>query len=228
MNCLEIVAKRILLPGCVLLLSACAGKPVEEAMMQGPKPVPMGQVTASAGSIYAAGGEIRLFEDRKAGRVGDIVTIRLVEETRASKDSATSTSKESSAALTNPTVFGRPVTNNGVPILDGSASGQRSFDGAGSSSQSNSLTGDITALIVQRLPNGNLVVEGEKWLTINQGREFIRVRGIVRPDDVGTDNSVVSTRIANAQITYSGKGALADANRMGLIARFFNSPIFPF
>jgi flagellar L-ring protein precursor FlgH len=72
------------------------------------------------------------------------------------------------------------------------------------------------------------VVEGEKWLTINQGREFVRLRGIVRTTDILTDNSVFSTRIANAQIAYAGKGALADANRQGILARFFNSPIFPF
>ncbi|MEO1244381.1 MAG: flagellar basal body L-ring protein FlgH [Pseudomonadota bacterium] len=222
-------SNRITLPAlAVLLLSGCASAPVDETSMRGPGPMPQTYAKASAGSIYAAGGEIRLFEDRKAGRVGDILTIRLVEETRASKDSATSTSKESDATLTNPNVFGRPVTNNGIPVLDGSVSGQRSFDGAGSSSQSNSLTGDITVTVMQRLPNGNLVVEGEKWLTINQGREFIRVRGVIRPADIETDNSVISTRIANAQIAYSAKGALADANRMGLLARFFNSAIFPF
>ncbi len=189
---------------------------------------PSAYVAPESGAIFASGNEIRLFEDRKAGRVGDILTVRLVEATSASKDSATSTSKENAATLTGPTVFGRPVTRNGVPVLDGSLDGQRSFDGSGSSSQSNSLTGDITVTVVERLPNGNLVIEGEKWLTINQGREFIRVRGVIRPTDVRTDNSVASTRIANAQIAYSGKGPLNDANRMGLIARFFNSPLFPF
>ena len=192
--------------------------------------MPMPQVYAEpeSGAIFASGNEMRLFEDRKAGRVGDILTIRLVEDTRASKDSATSTSKENSASLANPTVFGRPVTSGGVPILEGSLDGTREFDGAGSSSQSNSLRGEITVTVVERLPSGNLVVEGEKWLTINQGREFIRVRAVVRPPDILTDNSVFSTRIANAQIAYSAKGALADANRMGLLARFFNSPVFPF
>ena len=184
--------------------------------------------TPSAGTIYASGTEIRLFEDQKAGRLGDILTIRLVEQTRASKDSSTSTSKENAAELTNPTVFGRPVTSSGIPILQGSLDGERSFEGSGSSSQSNSLTGDITVTVTQRLPNGNLVIEGEKWLTINQGREFIKVRGVIRPADIGTDNSVLSTRIANAQIAYSGRGPLDDANRMGLLARFFNSPLYPF
>ena len=212
----------------LLALAACASKPVDEAMMGGPMPIPQVYSAPANGTIYAEGTEIRLFEDRKAGRVGDILTIRLVEQTRASKDSSTSTSKENAATLSNPTVFGRPVTRNGVPILDGSVSGEREFEGSGSSSQSNSLTGEITVTVTQRLPNGNLVIEGEKWLTINQGKEFIRVRGVIRPQDVGTDNSVLSTRIANAQIGYSGRGPLNDANRMGLLARFFNSPIYPF
>ncbi len=220
------------IPGLLLLvalLSACAGRQtVDDARMDSPMPMPQVYAKPDSGAIFASGNEIRLFEDRKAGRVGDILTIRLVEETRASKDSATSTSKENAASLTNPTVFGRPVTSGGVPILEGSLDGTREFDGAGSSSQSNSLRGEITVTVVERLPSGNLVVEGEKWLTINQGREFIRVRGVVRTTDILTDNSVFSTRIANAQIAYSGKGPLADANRMGLLARFFNSPVFPF
>jgi len=213
----------------VVLTAACAGRPdIDDARMDSPMPIPQVYAKPESGAIFAAGNEIRLFEDRKAGRVGDILTIRLVEQTRASKDSATSTSKESGAELTNPTVFGRPVTRGGVPILEGSLEGSRSFDGSGSSSQSNSLTGEITVTVIEQMPSGNLVVEGEKWLTINQGREFIRVRGVIRPTDILTDNSVFSTRIANAQIAYSAKGALADANRMGLLARFFNSPIFPF
>ena len=220
------------IPGLLLLialLSACAGRhSIDDARMESTMPMPQVYAEPESGAIFASGNEMRLFEDRKAGRVGDILTIRLVEDTRASKDSATSTSKENSASLANPTVFGRPVTSGGVPILEGSLDGTREFDGAGSSSQSNSLRGEITVTVVERLPSGNLVVEGEKWLTINQGREFIRVRGVVRPPDILTDNSVFSTRIANAQIAYSGKGPLNDANRMGLLARFFNSPIYPF
>ena len=178
------------------------------------------------GAIYRAGTEVRLFEDLKAGRVGDILTVRLVEQTNASKNSQTQTSKSGSASMTNPEVLGRSVTKGGVPLLGGSLGGDTSFDGSGASSQSNSLSGDITVTVIKRLPNGNLVIQGEKWLTINQGREFIRVTGIIRSNDIETDNTVLSTRIANAQIDYSAKGALADANRMGLLSRFFNSILF--
>ena len=82
--------------------------------------------------------------------------------------------------------------------------------------------------VVERQPNGNLAIRGEKWVNINQGKEFIRLSGIVRPTDIEPDNSVASTRIANAQITYSSKGVMAAANRMGLISRFFHSVLYPY
>ena len=177
----------------------------------------------TSGSIYRAGTEIRLFEDLRAGRVGDILTIRLQERTDASKNSSTSTSKSSEATLVNPIVLGNPITHNGNPVFDGSLSGDSTFDGAGSSSQSNSLQGDITVTVIERLPNGNLRIAGEKWVTINQGKEFIRLSGIVRPYDIEPDNSLLSGKVADAQITYSSKGVMAAANRMGLFSRFFQS-----
>ncbi len=209
-------------------LTACASNSIEEELRYNPIPVQQAYPEPTDGSIYRSGTEVRLFEDLKAGRIGDILTVRLTEKTNATKSSQTQTSKKTAATLANPTVFGRPITTNGVPLFSGSLDGQSSFDGQGNSAQSNSLTGEITVTVIDRLPNGNLVIQGEKWLTINQGREFIRVTGIIRPNDIETDNSVSSTRIANAQIAYSAKGALADANRMGILARFFNSILHPY
>ena len=184
--------------------------------------------TPTAGAIYNNGADVRLFEDRKAGRVGDILTVRLQESTNASKNSATSTAKTTEVELANPVVSGTNITTNGIPLFQGTLSGDSAFDGSGSSSQSNSLLGDITVTVVERLPNGNLRIRGEKWVTLNQGREFIRLSGIIRPDDIEPDNSLYSYRIADAQITYSSKGVLADANRMGFISRFFNSVFHPY
>ena len=113
-------------------------------------------------------------------------------------------------------------------MFTGSLAGESGFDGAGSSSQSNSLVGDITVTVVERFANGNLRIRGEKWVTLNQGREFIRLSGIIRPYDIGPDNAVLSSKVANAQITYSSKGALAAANKMGIISRFFNSIFYPY
>lgn len=209
-------------------VSGCAGHSVEDGVSYTPPPVQHEYPAPADGTIFRGGTEVRLFEDLKAGRVGDILTIRLVEKTNASKNSQTQTAKTTSATLANPQVFGRAITKDGTPLFSGSLDGESSFDGQGASSQSNSLTGDITVTVIDRLPNGNLVIQGEKWLTINQGREFIRVTGVIRPNDIETDNSVLSTRIANAQIAYSAKGALADANRMGLLSRFFNSILHPY
>lgn len=183
---------------------------------------------ANSGAIFQSGRDLAYFEDLKARRVGDILTIRLQEATQATKSSNTKTKKESDTQLPGPTIAGRPVTVNGVPVLDMSVTGDREFNGEGSSSQSNRLEGSITATVVERLPNGNLVIEGEKWLTLNQGDELVRVSGIVRPYDIAQDNTVGSDKIANARIRYSGKGALADSNRAGWLARFFNSPVWPY
>ena len=212
----------------VSLLSGCAITAEDDIAFQQPARPPQVYAPPVDGTIFRAGTEVRLFEDLKAGRVGDILTVRLAEKTNASKNSQTQTSKTTAATLATPTIFGRPVTNGGVPLFEGSLDGKSSFDGQGGSTQSNSLTGDITVTVIERLPNGNLRIQGEKWLTINQGREFIRLTGIIRPNDIETDNSLPSTRIADAQIAYSAKGALADANRMGLFARFFNSILHPY
>lgn len=109
----------------------------------------------------------------------------------------------------------------------GSISGKRDFDGSATSAQQNMLRGSITVAVHQVLPNGVLVIRGEKWLTLNQGDEYMRVTGLVRADDVARDNSVSSQRIANARISYAGRGALSDANSAGWLTRFFNHPLFP-
>jgi flagellar L-ring protein FlgH len=207
--------------------SGCSSMPEPDESFSPPPPAQPVVAPATSGAIYQAGGEVRLFEDLKASRVGDILTVRLVEETNASKNANTSTSKSSSATLANPVIFGRPVTKDGVPILEGSLEGDQTFDGAGSSSQSNSLRGDITVTVIERYPNGNLLIRGEKWVTLNQGKEFIRLSGIVRPYDIEPDNSLLSSKVADAQITYSSKGVMAAANRMGFVSRFFQAVLFP-
>ena len=217
-----------LVAALAVLASGCASVEVFEESYDPPQPAEPVYAPPTSGAIYNNGADVRLFEDRKANRVGDILTVRLKEQTNASKNSQTSTAKTTEASLGNPTVFGRSLSRDGTPLFEGSLSGDSSFDGAGSSSQSNSLLGDITVTVVQRLPNGNLRIRGEKWVTLNQGREFIRLSGIIRPNDIEPDNSLQSYRIADAQITYSSKGVLAAANRMGPISRFFNSIFHPY
>lgn len=179
------------------------------------------------GAIYQAGQEIRLFENAVSRRVGDVLTIRLVEVTSAQKNSSTSSSKSSNINIPAPTIIGREVPIGSRIWGDTSIGGGTTFGGAGASAQSNSLVGDITVTVAKRWPNGNLLVRGEKWITINQGREFVRVSGIVRAADINPDNTVLSTRVADARITYSSRGVLADANKPGLLSRFFNLPWMP-
>ncbi|HLT92260.1 MAG TPA: flagellar basal body L-ring protein FlgH [Woeseiaceae bacterium] len=221
---------RTFLCGAVAAIACagCGGMPERVESWPAPVPVETAAATPTDGAIYRDSGDVRLFEDVRAARVGDVLTVRLIERTNATKNAATSTSKSSEAAFANPVVFGRPVTRNGVPIGEGSLSGEVAFDGSGSSTQSNSLTGDIAVTVVARYPNGNLRIQGDKWVTLNQGREFIRLSGIVRPFDIGPDNSIPSSKVADAQITYSSEGVLAEANRMGFLTRFFNSGLWPF
>ena len=120
------------------------------------------------------------------------------------------------------------MTANGVEILNTQVDNNSDFDGEGASTQSNRLEGDISVTVAQRLSNGNLLVRGQKWISINQGQEYVRVQGIVRPIDIEPDNTISSLKVADAMIAYGGKGPLASANSPGLLARFFNPPFLPF
>lgn len=218
---------------CTVLLQACGGMPREadvNAAIDYAPVFPSANLGANStpGSIYNAEGSFDLFMDLRARAVGDVLTVMLVERTNASKESSTSTAKGASVDTGMPIFAGRPITSNGTPILNNQIASDSSFNGQADSSQSNRLDGSITVTVAQRLPNGNLLVRGEKLLTLNQGEEYIRLQGIVRPVDIGPQNTVPSTKLADAKISYSGKGNLAAANRPGWLARFFNSPWFPF
>ncbi len=198
-------------------------------------PLPAAQ---NNGAIYQAGFETDLYTDRKAYRVGDVITITLSERTQASKSAGSDMSKESNTNLGLTALFGSPVSvdnptgGNILPAnnlnLDVEYGGSRKTKGDSSAGQSNSLSGSITVTVSEVLPNGLLVVRGEKWLTLNTGNELIRIAGLVREDDIATDNTVSSTRVADARITYSGTGAFADASQPGWFDQFFLSPYFPF
>ncbi len=209
-----------LLAGCVS--SPPRPNPALIAMANLPPPA-----APTAGSIWRLGGGGDLIADPKARRVGDILTIVLQESMQASKKSSTTTSKKDSTNLKVPLILGTTASYRGNQLAT-ALNSDNSFKGAGSSSQSNQLTGEITVVVVRRLPNGVLMVRGQKWLTINQGRELVRLSGLVRPQDIGPDNTVSSNRVADAQIVYTGRGVLASANEPGWLGRFFNSKWWPF
>jgi flagellar L-ring protein FlgH len=183
---------------------------------------------ATNGSIYQAGLDVALFENPIAKHIGDTVTIVLNEATAAKKSATTTTTKNTNNTLPGMTLLGSPVTVHGTPVLSNSINDASKFDGEGDSAQSNSLTGFIAATVVRVLPNGNLLIRGEKQIWINQGSESVRVEGVIRPIDLAPDNSIASYKVAGARISYGGKGALADVNAQGWLSRFFNSPWSPF
>lgn len=208
------------------MLTACVMLPTApEPEISTPPEV---EAAPSNGAIYQAGQGLTLFEDQKARRVGDTLTVLLVETTTAKTSAATSTSKKTDSSITGPKILGQSVTYNGIEILDNSLGSAHTFDGSGDSTQSNTLAGNIGAVVVRRLANGNLVIRGEKRMQLNQGDEYVRVEGIVRPQDIAADNTIPSSRIANARIAYSGRGTLAESNAKGWLARFFSSEWMPF
>jgi flagellar L-ring protein precursor FlgH len=215
----QVVAVTIALTGCIA--------PPQIPNYEATWPEPPEASTATSGAIYQFGHDIALFESPVARRVGDSVTIQLVEATNASKSSSTTTKKETGINIGAPTGIGSRLTVQGQPLALG-LDNKNSFTGKGDSSQSNKLEGQITVTVAKRLPNGNLVVRGQKWLTLNQGSEFVRVQGVIRPIDIDATNTVPSYKVADATISYGGQGSLADANAPGLLARFFNSKWLPF
>ncbi len=217
--------KRVLLPVLVsAFLTGCAGQPkvpesADQSWAPPPLPEPQPQQVVD-GSLFNTSYSNSLFEDRMAYRQGDILTVQLNESTTSSKSSGTDFDKDASIALPIPIILGNPGK-------DLSAELNRDFSGSSSSSQKNRLSGAITVSVIGVLSNGTLSVRGEKWIKLNQGDEYIRISGILRPEDIAPDNSVSSQRLANARIVYSGTGPLASANEAGWLTRFFNSPYFP-
>lgn len=228
---LRIAALAALLP----LLTACGHGAMIRGDVQPLAPlsaasviqVPVQTVAApSAGAIWREGPGMRLYTDRKAREVGDLVTIQLSERTQASTRANTAITKESSNSMSG-TLLGQPVTLGGRDVLDNSLANSRDFAGDGNSTQSNQITGTVTAQVVQKLPNGNLLIQGSKELTLNQGNELVQVQGIIRSADIGPDNTIASTRVADARIVFGGRGPIARSNAMGWLDRFFNGAWFP-
>ena len=216
-------------PACMAagLVAGCVHTPpVDDYLATAPEPIPY--AAGTNGAIYQAGRDVTLFENSIARRVGDTVTINLVESTAAQKSSSTTTEKKTDIDIAGVKLGGKPVTVNGTDVLAATMNNKKSFDGSGDSQQSNRLLGDITVTVAERLANGNLVVRGQKWIGINQGKEYIRIQGVIRPIDILPDNTIPSSKVASALISYGAQGALADANKPGWLSRFFNSPWTPF
>jgi flagellar L-ring protein FlgH len=195
-------------------------KPAPEAFAPS-APLPAPAPTAS-GAIFT-GSYTPLTSGGRAGQVGDILTIQLVERTAASKSSGSATQRDGDISLMPPSTGPLSLF---TPSDIGMGGGQQ-FKGQGNAAQSNSLSGEITVTVAAVYPNGTMLVRGEKRLTLNRGDEWIQISGLVRAIDIGPDNRIASTRIADATIRFTGKGDVARASRQGWLQRFF-SMISPF
>jgi len=218
------LASVVLLVGC----SSTPQKPIADDPFYAPV-YPDTTVTqmAPTGSLYLDSQASSLYTDIRARRIGDIITVLLKESTQASKSANNEIKKDTDLSIDPIYAGGKNISISGVPLDLGYADSmntKRESD----ADQSNSLNGSISANVIQVLSNGNLVIRGEKWISINNGDEFIRVTGMIRSQDINPDNTIDSNRVANARIQYSGTGTFADVQKVGWLSSFFMSDWWPF
>lgn len=218
---------KILYAAPLLALLAGCSTQIEEAESDLYAPVfPVEQVAQErlmpTGGIYSTSSKGLFASDRRAAQVGDILTVDFSERFAASKSQASGSSKSDSFEVDIPDVvsFGFDDARLGGGTT-------RSFSGKGNASQSNSLTGRVSVSVTRILPGGNLEIVGQKKLTLNNGQEYIRLRGLVRPEDISADNIVRSDRIAHAEIKYVGAGDIADSGKKGWLSRSLDT-VSPF
>jgi flagellar L-ring protein precursor FlgH len=220
----------------ILILAACAiavaaspadaGKKKKKSKIDYAVTLPVAPPPPLApnGAIFqASAGYAPLTSGNRAARVGDLVTIVLVERTQATKSATQTTDRNGSISLSPPTTGPLALFSPS----DVGMGGGNAFTGKGQATQANALSGEITVTVAQVMPNGAMLVKGEKLVTLNRGDEFIQIAGLIRPEDITADNRVASTRVADATITYSGNGEVARASRQGWLQRFFTM-ISPF
>jgi flagellar L-ring protein precursor FlgH len=205
----------------VVVLAGCAHLEPRVTIAQptSAKPVQVAAAKADDGAIFQSAGHRPLFEDPRARLRGDIITVAIVEKNSASRTSSSSTSKTADLKAGVPLLGGlsaKALQNAGV-----AANSANVYAGKGDTSNDNSFTGTITVTVIDVLPNGNLVVAGEKQIGINHNLEFIRFAGVVNPVTLQAGNLVDSTKVADARLDYTGKGYIDEAQRMGWLARFF-------
>ena len=184
--------------------------------------LPTGSIWMDA-QLAGMGHRLALAEDRRARGVGDILTIELVERLQAEKSTEQDSARSSNRGLTLPDT----APFSWIPQGLFSGGSQSSFTGSGSTRQANRLSGEITVTVTRLLPNGAMMVAGDRRMTLTRGEEQMQLTGIVRPEDIGPDNRILSTRVADARLRYSGTGEVAAQARQGWLSRFFDR-IIPF
>lgn len=203
----------LLLSGCVSTIPPTGVHQPMTARPEASKVAPLAN-----GAIFQNGAR-PLFEDRRARYVGDTLTINLVEKTAAQKKSSANAERNHDIGLSVPTIVGVP--GKGAQGMSVEVESSNKFEGKGDAAATNDFTGTITVTVIEVLPNGNLMVSGEKMIAINQGEEFIRFSGVVNPLYVSGANTIPSTQVADARIEYKANGYIDSAQTMGWLARFF-------
>jgi flagellar L-ring protein precursor FlgH len=189
------------------------------------RPLPRADTRPANGSIYQPGASRTLFEDRRARYIGDTMTIVIAETTSASTQSNTNVSRTSNVSAAIPIVSGLP--GKSLQGLNLQAESENTLAGTGNAAANNVFTGNITVTVIEVLPNGNLLVSGEKQVSIGHGTEYIRLSGVVNPNFISTANTINSSNVADARIEYKESGVISEAQIMGWLARFFMS-VLPF
>ena len=237
---LLIIALAVVFSGCSQRIQEPSSVANQEAALRNPPvetyPEP---AVRNEGSLFSDDARLDLFSDMKARRVGDIITINIVETSKANKTATTTTGRSNSVNAQTNALLGYEDHNNipGVgsvfntiklkPSVGIDASYNSSFSGRGTTSRNENVTAKMSARIIQVLPNGNLVVRGSQEIMVNNEKQYITIQGVVRPADISADNTVLSTYIADARIDYTGQGDLSRKQREGWLSRFFDV-IWPF
>ncbi len=170
------------------------------------------------GSIYSNSQKGLFAADRRASKVGDILTVSLSENFSASKSQSAKSAKKAAMKFDFPNIM-----TAGVDDAMFDSSSDKSFDGSGSAGQNNSLRGELSVTVTKVFDNGNMEILGQKKLTLNNGDEYIRLLGVIRPEDISNQNTVLSSRIANAKISYTGAGDIADTSKKGWFSRLIDA-----
>lgn len=225
--------KRLIILSLTLALAACSTvKPDQNVFPNDPDFAPVSAQSLQAppsnsGSLFQPRYSIGLYTDQQATKVGDIITVIFDEQYQSSKSAETSADKSSNTNMGVPNLLGTvPGWKN--LTMDSETANDRQFSGKGEADRSNSLSGQISVTVSDILPNGILRIRGEKWLTLSEGDEYIRISGMIRPQDITPDNTVASSKVADARISFGGRGNLNNSTKQGWADRIFMSPLWPF
>lgn len=230
---------------CTTIVGACSSQVaqqpspsanVEAALRQPPMELYPTPAVKTEGSLFSDDVKTSMFTDVKAHDVGDIITINIVETSKASKNAQTQLSRNNEVnagieALVGFENFSHPLIQEIAPEFNLgtglNATYESSFNGKGKTTRDESMTAQISARVIQELPNGNLVIRGSREITVNYEKQYLIIQGVIRPEDISSDNTIQSTYIADAKIDYTGKGDLSRQQRQGWLSRFIDV-IWPF